>query len=242
MKITILSLFPKILEGFFNSSIFSRAVKNGIIEYKIINFRDFSESSYNKVDDEVFGGGPGMLLKPEPLFKALDSIDALNKRVIFPTPSGVRFTQKYAQELSIEKELVFIAGHYEGVDERVVERYVTDQVCIGDYVMTSGEVAILAIIDAVFRLVDGVINKDSLQFESFSDGLLEYPQYTRPSEYCNFRVPEVLLSGNHATIKEWRRYKSLEKTLKNRPDLLDYNSLSGEDKKLIEKFRNDNEH
>lgn len=243
MKITILSLFPEILEGFLKSSIFNNAVKAGIVEYNIVNFRDFSTGSYNKVDDEVFGGGAGMLLKPEPLFKALDSIGAKGKRVVFPTPSGKKFNQKYAQDLSKEKELVFIAGHYEGLDQRVIENYVTDEICIGDYVMTSGEVAILAIIDATFRLIDGVINKESLVDESFGTGnLLEYPQYTRPAEYCNFYVPSVLLSGNHAKIKNWRRAKSIEKTLSNRPDLLTYDNLSSDDKKLLENLKTDNEH
>ena len=233
MKITILTLFPQIFEGFFTSSIFARAVNKNLVEYNFINFRDFATDSYKKVDDEPFGGGAGMLLKPEPLFKALDSISAISKRVILPTPSGKRFNQSYARELSKEDELIFISAHYEGVDQRVIDKYVKDEICIGDYVISSGEVATMVIIDAVYRLLDSVIKKESLEEESFNDNLLEYPQYTRPAVYEGMSVPDVLLSGNHAQIKKWREIERIRKTYNFRKDLLSNAILSKEQKKIL---------
>lgn len=226
MKITILTLFPEMVRPFFENSIMKRAVEKGIIEYRILNFRDFAEGVHQKADDIPFGGGAGMVIMPEPISKALDSIDAKNKRVIFPTPSGKIFNQEYAKELSKENELVFICGHYEGIDQRVIDAYVDDEITIGDYVLSSGETSSIVIIDAVYRLIDGVIAEDSLTEESFSSNLLEYPQYTRPRTYCSNSVPDVLLSGHTLHITEWRFDKRLEKTLLNRPDLLSHASLS----------------
>lgn len=226
MKITVLSLFPEMVEPFFTSSIMKRAVEKGIISYTIINFRDYAEGRHKKADDEPFGGGAGMVLMPQPLFKAAEELRLKEKRVVFPTPSGKLFTQKYALDLSKEEELVFICGHYEGLDQRVIDEFVTDEISIGDYVLSSGETASLVIIDALYRLIGGVITEESLEDESFSNGLLEYPQYTRPEVYCNKKVPDVLLSGHQGHITEWRRYKGLEKTLLNRPDLLSHASLS----------------
>ncbi len=226
MKITILTLFPDMIQPFFTNSIMKRAVERGLVEYKVINFRDFASGIHQKTDDSVFGGGAGQLLMPDPLFKALDSIDAKGKRVIFPTPSGASFTQSYAEELSKESELVFICGHYEGLDQRVIDEYVTDEISIGDYVLSAGETSSIVIIDAIYRLLDGVITSASLEEESFSSGLLEYPQYTRPASYCSKDVPSVLLSGHERHITEWRFGKRLEKTLLNRPDLLSRASLS----------------
>ena len=174
-----------------------------------------------------------MLLKPEPLFKALDSISAISKRVILPTPSGKRFNQSYARELSKEDELIFISAHYEGVDQRVIDKYVKDEICIGDYVISSGEVATMVIIDAVYRLLDSVIKKESLEEESFNDNLLEYPQYTRPAVYEGMSVPDVLLSGNHAQIKKWREIERIRKTYNFRKDLLSNAILSKEQKKIL---------
>lgn len=223
MKITILTLFPEILTGFFSSSIPLIAKEKGLLNTNIINFRDFTEDKHHKCDDEPYGGGAGMVLKPEPLFKALNSIGAKGKKVIYPTPSGKLFNQKIAEELSKEKELIFIAGHYEGLDQRVIDAFVTDELSIGDYVLSSGETAILVMVDAIYRLIDGVISSESLVEESFTGDLLEYPQYTRPQVYEGMEVPSVLLSGNHKQINEWRYNKRLEKTLKNRIDLMSKN-------------------
>ena len=223
MTITILTLFPEVFEGFFSTSIPLLAKEKGLLDVNIINFRDYTTDKHHKCDDEPYGGGAGMVLKPEPLFKALKSIDATSKRVIYPTPSGRLFNQSIAKELSSEKELVFIAGHYEGLDQRVIDAFVTDELSIGDYVLSSGETAILVMVDAIYRLLDGVISPESLVEESFNDSLLEYPQYTRPQEYEGMRVPEVLLSGNHKQINDWRYKKRLEKTIKNRIDLMSKN-------------------
>ncbi|MBQ0070338.1 MAG: tRNA (guanosine(37)-N1)-methyltransferase TrmD [Spirochaetales bacterium] len=226
MKITIFTLFPEMVEPFFQNSIMKRAVEKNLVQYRIINFRDFASGVHLKTDDEPFGGGAGMVIMCDPLCKALDSIGAKGKRVVFPTPSGVTYTEAYAEDLSKEDELVFICGHYEGIDQRVIDEYVTDEISIGDYVLSSGETSSIVVIDALFRLIEGVITDESLEDESFNSGLLEYPQYTRPAKYCNKFVPEVLLSGHHEHITEWRDVKRLEKTLLNRPDLLSHASLS----------------
>ncbi len=233
MNIDILTLFPEMIEGFFTNSIMARAVESGIISYNLLNWRDFTTDRHHKCDDSPFGGGAGMVIKPEPLFKALNQLDAMNKRVIYASPSGKRLTQDYARELSLEPDLVFICGHYEGIDQRIIDRYVDDEICIGDYVISSGEVATLVIIDAVYRLIDGVITDSSLDEESFTGPLLEYPQYTRPETYCGMSVPDILLSGHHANIEKWRLLKRLEKTLSNRPDLLDGASLDADTAKIL---------
>lgn len=226
MKITIFTLFPEMVEPFFKSSIMKRAVEKGLVRYSIVNFRSYSSGIHKKADDEPFGGGAGMVIMPEPLSKALEDNGAKGKRVVFPTPSGKQFSQSYALDLSKEEELYFICGHYEGIDQRVIDEYVTDEITIGDYVLSSGETSTIVVIDALFRLIEGVITSESLEDESFNSGLLEYPQYTRPATYCNKDVPSVLLSGNHRHITEWRDCKRLEKTLLNRPDLLSHASLS----------------
>ncbi|MCF7934634.1 MAG: tRNA (guanosine(37)-N1)-methyltransferase TrmD [Spirochaetia bacterium] len=221
MKFEIVTLFPEIIRGFFQDSIMARCVEDGRIGFDTIQIRDFAEDRHRTCDDAPYGGGAGMVLKPEPLGRALDSIGAKGKRVIYPSPSGRLFDQQYAQELASEKELVFVCGRYEGIDQRIIDMYVDDEICIGDYVISSGEVASLVIIDAVYRLVDGVINGDSLVEESFSNGLLEYPHYTRPSTYCGSSVPDILLSGHHAEIERWRMMQRIQKTKKNRPELLE---------------------
>jgi len=221
MKFKILTLFPEIIEGFFNSSIMAKAVDRGLIEYDIINIRDYAFDKHKKCDDYPFGGGAGMVLKAEPLVRALDSIAAKNKKVVFPTPSGVKYTQKIAEELATEDEIVLICGRYEGIDQRVIDEYVDQEVSIGDYVISSGEISSLVIIDSIYRLCDGVITKESLVEESFQGKYLEYPHYTRPAEFNGLEVPKVLLSGNHKAIEDWRNKKRYEKTLKNRPDLLE---------------------
>ncbi len=233
MKITVLTLFPEMIRPFFSSSIMKRAVDKGIISYEIINFREFSTGFHHKADDLPFGGGAGMVIMPEPLGKALDSVRASEKRVIFPTPSGKLFTESYAAELAEEDELVFICGHYEGIDQRIIDRYVDDEISIGDYVLSSGETSSIVIIDALYRLIDGVIAEESLEEESFCDNLLEYPQYTRPSRYCNEMVPSVLLSGHHDNIARYRYDQRLIKTLLNRPDLLSHAPLSIKERKQL---------
>ena len=236
MNIDILTLFPEMLTGFFTNSIMARAVNSGIVSYNIVDWRQYAEDKHHKCDDSPFGGGAGMVIKPEPLFKALDRLDAMNKRVVYASPSGKLLTQDYARDLSREPELVFICGHYEGIDQRIIDRYVDDEICIGDYVISSGEVATLVIIDAVYRLIDGVITDSSLEEESFTGPLLEYPQYTRPETYCGMSVPDILLSGHHANIEKWRLQKRLEKTLSNRPELLENASLDAATSKLLEKI------
>jgi len=216
----VLTLFPEIIEGYFSSSIMAKAVDKGLVDYEVVDIRSFAEDRHRTCDDYPYGGGAGMVLKPEPLAKALDSVNGLERRVVYPSPSGVLFNQEYAAELSGSPDLVFICGRYEGIDQRIIDLYVDDEISIGDYVISSGEISTLVIVDAVYRLLEGVINGESLVEESFSDGLLEYPHYTRPAVFRGMEVPEILLSGHHARIREWRREKQLEKTGKNRPDLL----------------------
>lgn len=238
MNIDIITLFPEIVQGFFENSIMRRAVKSGKISYNMVDFRNFATDRHHTCDDSPYGGGAGMVLKPQPLCDALISIGAKEKRVIFASPSGKRLTQSLSEELSKEENLVFICGHYEGIDQRVIDLYVDDEISIGDYVISSGEVSSLVIIDSVYRLVDGVISSESLEDESFSDGLLEYPQYTRPEFYENLSVPSVLLNGNHKEINKWRLRKRLEKTKSNRPDLLEEKSLDLEGQKTLQEIRN----
>ena len=233
MRITIFTLFPEMVEPFFRSSIMKRAVEKGIIEYTIIDFRDYAEGAHMKTDDIPYGGGAGMVIMPGPISKALDAAGAKGRRVVFATPSGKPLTQSYAKELSKEDELFFICGHYEGLDQRIIDEYVTDEITIGDYVLSSGETSTQVIIDAVYRLVDGVIASESLEEESFSDGLVEYPQYTRPYRYCTKSVPDVLLAGHHRHITQWRCDHRLAKTMHNRPDLLSDASLSIEERKRL---------
>ena len=233
MHIDILTLFPPMVESFFTSSIMSRAVERKLVSYNIVNFRDFASDRHRTCDDVPYGGGAGMVLKPEPLYAALESIGAGDKRVIFPSPSGKLFTQSYAEELSREENLVFICGHYEGLDQRVIDTYVDDEISIGDYVLSSGESATTVIIDAIYRLLDGVINSESLADESFSSSLLEYPQYTRPERYCKKSVPDVLLSGHHERIATWRVFRKLEKTMLSRPEVLAQASLDLEERRRL---------
>jgi tRNA (guanine37-N1)-methyltransferase len=236
MKYTVLTLFPEITDAFFANSIMAKAITRGIIEYQAINIRDFAADKHKTCDDAPYGGGPGMLMLPEPLGLAInsaligasqnrahngtDSATEKKPRVIYLSPSGRPFSQELARELVAEQELILICGRYEGIDQRIIDRYVDDEISIGDYVLSSGEAAALAVIDATYRLVDSVICADSLAEESFSGGLLEYPQFTRPEVYDRMKVPEVLLSGHHEQIRLWRLEKRIEKTLRQRPDLI----------------------
>ena len=242
MKFTVLTLFPQIPQAFFENSIMAKAVEKGIIAYDLVNIRDFATDKHHTCDDSPYGGGAGQLMMTEPLGRALDSVNASKKHVIYVTPSGKQFTQSKALELSRKDELVIICGRYEGIDQRIIDYYVDDEISIGDYVMSSGEVSATVIIDTVYRLIDGVISSESLDEESFSDGLLEYPQYTRPPVYKDMEVPDVLLSGNHEKIRKWRLKKRLEKTLANRPDLIAQARLKGqltsEAEQMIEEITN----
>ena len=233
MKYTVLTLFPEITDAFFAASILGKAVKRGIIQYRAINIRDFAQDKHKTCDDAPYGGGAGMLMMAEPLSRALEAAGALKKnkaaggegrantpRVIYLSPSGKTFNQAMALELAAEKELILVCGRYEGIDQRVIDMYIDDEVSAGDYVLSGGEIAALVLIDSTYRLVDKVIKRESLEEESFSMGLLEYPQYTRPEIFDNIKVPDVLLGGHHENIRKWRLEQQVEKTLNCRPDLI----------------------
>ncbi|AWI12132.1 tRNA (Guanine37-N1) -methyltransferase [Caldibacillus thermoamylovorans] len=225
MRIDILTLFPNMFTGVINESILKKAMELGKVQYHITNFRDFSTDKHQAVDDYPYGGGAGMVLKPEPIFHAVEHIESVTNsspRVILLCPQGERYTQKKAEQLAKEEHLLFICGHYEGYDERIRENLVTDEISIGDFVLTGGELAAMVVVDSIVRLLPGVLgNEDSPVLDSFSTGLLEHPHYTRPAEFRGMRVPDVLLSGNHKLIDEWRRKQSLKRTLERRPDLLE---------------------
>lgn len=227
MRIDILTLFPEMFDSPLNSSILKRARDNGIVDIVLTNIRDFSTDSYRKVDDKPYGGGPGMVMMPGPVFDCFEHVQKLSSekgRVILLTPQGRRFDQQKAIELSGESRIILIAGKYEGFDERIRIGLGAEQISIGDYVLNGGELAAMVIIDAVVRLLPGALgDDDSNKDESFSSGLLEYPQYTRPEVFRGMKVPDVLLSGDHAKIAQWRRQQALERTKKQRPDLLKNN-------------------
>ena len=235
MKIDILTLFPEMFETFFTTSIIGRAANEGRVALKAINFRDFSKNKHFKVDDYPYGGGQGMLLAPEPIFDAVEAVTKVGTpRIILLCPQGERFTQKKAEALACEDHLIFICGHYEGFDERIREHLVTDELSLGDFVLTGGETAAQVMIDAVVRLLPGALSKvSSHEDDSFSSGLLEYPQYTRPADFRGMKVPEVLLSGHHRNITKWRRKESLKRTLLRRPDLLENADLSENDLEIL---------
>ncbi|MED1822868.1 tRNA (guanosine(37)-N1)-methyltransferase TrmD [Brevibacillus agri] len=235
MRIDIFTLFPEMFAGVLSSSILGKAREKELVDFHVTNFRDFSESKHGTVDDTPYGGGGGMVLKPEPLFRAVEALAGENKpRVILMCPQGVPYNQKLAEELAQEEHLVFICGHYEGYDERIREHLVTDEISIGDYVLTGGELAAMVVIDSVVRLQPGALgNQTSAVEDSFSTGLLEYPHYTRPAEFRGWRVPDILLSGHHANIERWRLKESLRRTKARRPDLLAKLELTDEMKKLL---------
>ena len=221
MKIDVLTLFPAMFAGPLDESIIMRARKKGLLDLKIHQLRDWTHDRHKTVDDKPFGGGPGMLMKPEPLFEAVESLKRAETKVILLSPAGRKFDQSVARELAQKKDLLLVTGHYEGFDERVREGLADDELSIGDYVLTNGALPAMVVIDAVTRLLPGVLGDDaSSTDESFSHGLLEYPQYTRPAEFCGMKVPEVLLNGNHAEIEKWRREQAKLRTRAQRPDLL----------------------
>lgn len=240
MQFYVLTLFPEMVKQGLDTSILGRAMEKDLIGVEAINIRDFSTNKHHKVDDYPYGGGAGMVMGPQPVYDAYESLVEKighKPRVIYMTPQGQVFHQKLAEELAKEEELVFLCGHYEGIDERVLEMIVTDQISAGDYVLTGGELPAMMMIDCISRLVPGVLNNDvSADIESFHDNLLEYPQYTRPEVFMGRQVPEVLLSGHHANIEKWRREQSIQRTLENRPDLLADAVLSKKERQYLEKL------
>lgn len=247
MRIDILSLFPDMFQATLGESIVGRAQDDGFLDINVTDFRQYTTDKHNHVDDAPFGGGAGMLLQAQPIFDAMAAIDKQTAdrypkgRVILMDPAGRRFDQKYAMELAQEEHLTFICGHYEGYDERI-RHLVTDEASLGDYVLTGGELAAMVMIDATVRFVPGVLgNQASPMGDSFSNGLLEYPQYTRPADFRGMKVPEVLTSGNHQKIKEWRMRESLKRTLERRPDLLEKAHLSREQQIMLQDLKLDQE-
>lgn len=245
MKFHILTLFPEMVMQTLSSSIIGRAMGKELIDIEAVNIRDFAENKHNRVDDYTYGGGAGMLMQAGPVYGAYQSVlERTNStpRVIYLSPQGKTFSQDMAEEFAKEEELVFLCGHYEGIDERVLEEIVTDYVSIGDYVLTGGELPAMVMIDAISRFVPGVLHNDaSTEFESFQDNLLEYPQYTRPEEWHGKKVPEILLSGHHANVEKWRREQSIIRTAKLRPDLLKKAELNEKEKELAKKYLSSSE-
>ena len=240
MNFYIMTLFPEMVMDGLNTSITGRAVKNGLLSIEAVNIRDYAFNKHHSVDDYPYGGGAGMLMQAEPVYQCYEALTEKIKqkeraRVIYLSPQGQTFNQTMAEEFAQEEDLVFLCGHYEGIDERVLEEIVTDYVSIGDYVLTGGELPAMIMIDCISRLVPGVLHNDvSAEFESFQDNLLEYPQYSRPEVWHDKKVPEVLMSGHHANIEKWRREQSVIRTAKNRPDLLEKAELTQKELELVE--------
>ncbi|MBZ5749850.1 MULTISPECIES: tRNA (guanosine(37)-N1)-methyltransferase TrmD [Metabacillus] len=244
MKIDFMTLFPEMFNGVLNESILKKAQEKEAVEFRVINFRDYSSNKHNTVDDYPYGGGAGMVLKPQPIFDAVEDLKKQSDttpKVVLVCPQGERFTQAKAEQLATEDHLLFICGHYEGYDERIREHLVTDEISIGDFVLTGGELASMVIADSVVRLLPGVLgNEDSPILDSYSSGLLEHPHYTRPADFRGMKVPEVLLSGNHKKIEEWREQESLRRTFTRRPDLLESYPLTDKQKSIIKRWENEN--
>ncbi|MDO5135066.1 MAG: tRNA (guanosine(37)-N1)-methyltransferase TrmD [Eubacteriales bacterium] len=241
MNFHVLTLFPEMIQGGMNTSITGRAISSGILSMEAVNIRDFAFNKHQKVDDYTYGGGAGMLMQAEPVYLAYESIEKkLGKkpRVVYATPQGEVFHQGMARELAREEDLVFLCGHYEGIDERVLEEIVTDYVSIGDYVLTGGELAAMVMMDAISRMVPGVLsNQESGETESFAGNLLEYPQYSRPEVWHDKAVPPVLMSGHHANIEKWRREQSILRTARRRPDLLKKADLTNKEWNVVRQLR-----
>lgn len=239
MKIDILTLFPEFFDSPFNSSIIKRAKEINAVNFNLVNIRDFATDKHKRADDRPFGGGCGMVMKAEPIFGAFESLEKKeNTKVIMLCPTGERYNQKKAFELAKEEQLIFLCGHYEGIDERVRQSIVTDEISIGDYILTGGEVAVLTIVDSIIRLLPEVLgNENSFIEDSFTDGLLDCPHYTRPASFRGMDVPEVLLSGNHAKIDEWRLKEKLKLTLIKRPDLLENLVLDKKTNKYLQEIK-----
>ncbi|MEG6615314.1 tRNA (guanosine(37)-N1)-methyltransferase TrmD [Peptococcaceae bacterium 1198_IL3148] len=238
MRIDILTLFPEMFAGPFDTSILKRARENKLLDINLINIRDFSQNKHHTVDDTPFGGGAGMVMQAEPIFKAMEYLEQQQGdlgRVVMMCPQGQPFSQELAKDLATARRLVLLCGHYEGIDERVREKLVTDEISIGDYVLTGGELPAMVVVDAVARMIPGVLGEmASAEEDSFYSGLLEHPHYTKPRNYQGMEVPEILLSGHHKNIEKWRRRQSLMRTLERRPELLDNVELTKEDKKVLQ--------
>ncbi len=244
MRIDVLTIFPGMFSGPLSESMVARARERGLVEIHVHDIREFARNKHRVTDDYPFGGGAGMIMKPEPIFAAVEHVrnEAPGPgRVILMSPQGRVFTQEMAARLARESRLVIICGHYEGVDERVRDALVDEEISIGDYVLTGGELPAMVVIDALTRLVPGVLGEESVSFESFASGLLDYPQYTRPREWMGMAVPEVLVSGDHEKVRIWRRKQALTRTLERRPDLLLSADLTPEDQRLLEEIRRDRE-
>ena len=235
MKITILTLFPEMFESYLNNSIIKRAQAKNLVEFELVNIRDFTKNKNHRVDDYPTGGGAGLIMQCQPVLDALESVKSDSSKVLLTSPRGPRFSQKKALELSKEEHLIFICGHYEGIDERV-NKYVDELVSIGDFILTGGEVPVMAISDSIVRLIKGVITEESIEDESFNNGLLEYPQYTFPYDYKGDTIPDILFSGNHKAIEKYRKKQSLVLTRIHRPDLFSKYELTKQDKKLLEEY------
>ncbi|MBN6887142.1 tRNA (guanosine(37)-N1)-methyltransferase TrmD [Cytobacillus horneckiae] len=243
MKIDVLTLFPEMFEGVFGHSILKKAEDQHAVQYNVVNFRSYADNKHQTVDDYPYGGGAGMVLKPQPIFDAVKDLQdksSSSPRVILLCPQGERYTQNKAEELAASDHLIFICGHYEGYDERIREHIVTDEISIGDYVLTGGELGAMVVIDSVVRLLPEVLgNEESHMKDSFSTGVLEHPHYTRPADFRGMKVPEVLTSGNHRLINEWRDKESLRRTYMRRPDLLEGTELTSQQKKWLEEIKKD---
>lgn len=240
MKIDVLSLFPSMFAGVLGESILKKAQEKAAVEFNVVNFRDYADNKHKTVDDYPYGGGAGMVLKPQPIFDAVADLKKSSKqaRVILLCPQGERYTQKKAEELAGEEHLIFICGHYEGYDERIREHVVTDEISIGDFVLTGGELGAMVVIDSVVRLLPDVLgNKSSALHDSHSTGLLEHPQYTRPADFRGMKVPDILLSGDHKKVDEWRERESLKRTFTRRPDMLELLELNDKQCKWLEEFK-----
>jgi tRNA (guanine37-N1)-methyltransferase len=246
MQIDILTLFPEMFSGVFGQSILQKAVEKTAVNYNVVNFREFADNKHSTVDDYPYGGGAGMVLKPQPIFDAVSELkekaESKNPRVILLCPQGERYDQRKAEELAKEKHLIFICGHYEGYDERIREHVVTDEISIGDYVLTGGELGAMVVVDSIVRLLPEVLgNQESHMKDSFSTGLLEHPHYTRPSDFRGLKVPDVLISGNHKLIDEWRIKEALRRTLDRRPDLLEKIELTDAQEKWLKEIKKEDE-
>lgn len=242
MQIDILTLFPEMFSGVFGQSILNKAAEKSAVSYNVINFREYADNKHSTVDDYPYGGGAGMVLKPQPIFDAVsalkDNAKSKNPRVILLCPQGERYEQRKAEELAKEEHLIFICGHYEGYDERIREHVVTDEISIGDYVLTGGELGAMVVVDSVVRLLPEVLgNQESHMKDSFSTGLLEHPHYTRPADFRGLKVPDVLMSGNHKLIEEWRNKEALRRTFLRRPDLFEKMELTDEQEKWLKEIK-----
>jgi tRNA (guanine37-N1)-methyltransferase len=236
MKFDVLTLFPEMFNA-LKQSIIGRAEENNLIHINIVNMREFSKDKHKKVDDTPYGGGAGMVIKPDIVYDSYNSVKEEKAKVIYLSPQGNVLNQKKVEALSKEEHLILLCGHYEGIDQRVLDEIVDEEISIGDYVLTGGEIPAMVLIDSVSRYIDGVLDKESIKEESFTNNLLEYPQYTRPENFLNKQVPDVLLSGHHENIRKWRRKESLVNTYKKRPELLEKVELSKEDKKILEEIK-----